>query len=30
MTTEWIEFHDLSGTPRRIQARFIARINANE
>lgn len=26
---EWIDFHDLSGTPRRIQARLIARITAN-
>ena len=26
---EWIDFHDLSGTPRRIQARSIARITAN-
>jgi hypothetical protein len=26
---EWIDFHDLSGTPRRIQARFIARITAH-
>jgi hypothetical protein len=23
---EWIEFHDVSGTPRRIQARYISRI----
>jgi hypothetical protein len=26
---EWIEFHDLSGTRHRIQARHISRISAN-
>ena len=26
---EWIDFHDLSGTTRRIQALLIARITAN-
>ena len=27
---EWIDFHDLSGTPHRIQARYIVRITAND
>ena len=27
---EWIEFHDLSGTAHRIQARYIAGITAHD
>lgn len=26
----WIDFHDLSGTPHRIQVRHIARISAHD
>ena len=27
---EWVDFHDLSGAPHRIQARHILRITAND
>lgn len=27
---EWIDFHDLSGAPHRIQARHVARISASD
>lgn len=27
---EWIDFHDLSGAPQRVQAQCIVRISAND
>ena len=27
---EWIEFHDLSGTPHRVQVQYIVGITAND